>query len=145
MAERDSFGRGHFAAHRKGCPTLERLRQRRASGIRLELVDAPDEARAVEASRSLDAGRRLGVLAGATPDVGVTDEANSSFQDACLPGRENWQLERLNESLDIRGLPAGEAQDLRRGVRGFCPRRRLARKQFEGIELCRMVGPQAKQ
>src|SRR6266487_5364377 len=128
MAERDPFRRRHLAAHRKGCSPFQGLRQRRASGIRLELVDAPDEARAVETTWSLDASRRLGILAGATPDVGVADETNGGFQDARLPGRQTRQLERLCELLDPCGLPAGEAQDLPRRIRRLRSCRRLARK-----------------
>src|SRR5207253_6867987 len=97
--KRDALSRRHLAAHRKRRSALQRAGKRGAAGVDLKLVDAPDESGAVEATGSLHSERRLGILARATPDVGVADEANGCLQDARLPGRESGQREVVGELL----------------------------------------------
>src|SRR2546423_10537557 len=67
---RDPLGRRHLAAHRIGRPAAEGLREGGGAGVGLELVDAPDEAGAVEAAPCLDVERALRALARPAPDVG---------------------------------------------------------------------------
>src|SRR5919204_2484374 len=78
----DPLGDRHLAAHRESRAALQRRLQRRAAWVRLELVDAPHEAGAVETAGGLDSERRLGILARAAPDVRVADEADGRLQDA---------------------------------------------------------------
>src|SRR5215218_685335 len=75
LGEADPPRARHFTAHLVRCPAFDGRRQRCAAGVRLQLVDAPDEAGAVEATGRLDAERRLWLLARAAPDVGEADEA----------------------------------------------------------------------
>src|SRR5438876_3761612 len=52
-----------LAAHLHRGPSFQRLRELRRARVRMELVDLPDEAGAVEAAARLDAERRLGARA----------------------------------------------------------------------------------
>src|SRR3954471_18309119 len=145
VRERDAPCGRHLAAHREGRPSLEGGRECGATRIGLELVDAPDEPRAIEAPAGLDAERSLRLLARSAPDVGVADEAGCGLQHPVLPRRESGQHEGVCELLDLLRLPVAEAQDLGGRVRGFRASRRLTGEQLERVELSRMIRAQAEQ
>src|SRR6266849_2317679 len=72
LLERDALRGGHFSAHRVRRPALEHVREGAPVRVLLDLVDAPDESRAVEAAVDLRPERRVGgfgELALPTPDV----------------------------------------------------------------------------
>src|SRR2546429_507283 len=60
----NAFCDWNLAAHRVGSPTLEHVRERAPVRVLLDLVDAPDESRAVETAVDLPAERRLGRFGG---------------------------------------------------------------------------------
>ena len=122
LREADALRLRHLAAHLVGRASFDRRVERRAAGIGLKLVDAPDEPRAVETAASLDAERRLGVLARAAPDVGIADEAGGGVEYAHLPRAEVGERECRGSVLDVLLLPTAEMQDGRDGVRRFGPR-----------------------
>src|SRR5262249_20623406 len=144
LRERDPLRRGNLAAHRVRRPTFEDVRELSFVRIRLELVDAPDEARAVEAAVYLPPVRRVRRLALAAPDVGKADESHRGVEDLLLPGRVDRQDERLCGFLDRGDVPLAELEDARGGVRGLGVRGRLARRELELVERRRMVRPQAE-
>src|ERR671934_1456236 len=141
----DSLRGRDFAAHRKRRSPLQRAGKRRAPWIRLQLVDAPDEAGAVEPTWGPNSERRLGPLARAAPDVGEADELNRRLEDAVLPCSQGRELELLGERLDFPRLRAAEGQDAGGGVGGFGARRGLIRQQLERIELRGVVDPEPEQ
>src|SRR6266540_5604245 len=112
LGVRDPPGRRDLAAHRVRRPALERVGEPARAGIRLELVDAPDEAGAIEAAGCLMSEWGLGALARPAPDVGVADEAERSGEDALLPSRERRQDERGGGVASVLRLPAVEAEHL---------------------------------
>src|SRR5581483_10890468 len=85
-----------LAAHRVGGAPLERVRERGADGVGRELVDAPDEARAVETTGDGRAEWLLRFLACARPDVGVADQRDGLVQDRLLRGGCRIGDERLS-------------------------------------------------
>src|SRR6266404_8818144 len=85
LVERDPRALGHFAAHLHRRTAADRFLELGPPRVRLQLVDAPHEAGAVEASRRLYAERRLGLLARAAPDVRVADERHRRAEDLALP------------------------------------------------------------
>src|SRR3954471_10286238 len=93
VPERDALCGRHLAAHREGRASLEGGRQCGAARVGLELVDAPDESRAIEAPGCLDAERSLRLLARSAPDVGGGDEAGCGLQHPVLPRGERGQHE----------------------------------------------------
>ncbi len=90
---------GHLAAHLVGRAPSQHARKAPLARIRRQLVDAPDEARAVEAAGRRDAEQRLLGRARPAPDVRVADVGDRRRQDAALPRREVGQRE------GGRGLP----------------------------------------
>src|SRR5207302_4305512 len=85
LGDRNSLRPRNLAAHLVGRAALDRLGEVPFARIRLELVDAPDEARAIEPARCSDAERRLTSLARPAPDIGVTDEPHRRVEDPLLP------------------------------------------------------------
>src|SRR5580765_4637357 len=88
LLQRDPKLFRHLAAHLHGRAALDDVREVRGAGIRVELVDVPDEARAVEAARSADSERSLWPLARAAPDVREADQRDGCVQDLRLHRRE---------------------------------------------------------
>src|SRR5207237_911221 len=86
--------------------------------VGLELVDAPDEPRAVEAAARGDAECRLRPVTLAAPDVRHPDPAHGGGQNALLPVGQHRDGERIGEALDVRGLPVGEVEQLSGGAGG---------------------------
>src|SRR5207248_4230007 len=85
LPERDSQRAGDLPAHLVRRSPLEPRGEGPLARVLLELVHAPDEAGAVEASLRLTSERRLGQLAHASPDVRVADETHRRREDALLP------------------------------------------------------------
>src|SRR5205814_10091095 len=108
-------------------------------------VDAPHKAGAIEAALRLAAVWRRAVLALATPDVRVADEANGRLQDSLLPGRQRGEREGRRLHLERGNLPARQAEDPRGRERGLGACRRLAREKLEVVLRRRMVRPQAEE
>src|SRR2546423_4692746 len=94
LGEGDPFGTRDLAAHRIRRAPAEHVGEGAFAVVALELVDAPDEPRAVEAASRPDAERGLGALARAPPDVREADERERGGQDPLLPGREHGEGER---------------------------------------------------
>src|SRR5207302_10356574 len=83
----------NFAGHRRGGAAAEDIRKLRRARIRLDLVYAPGEARAVEAAARLRAEGRVRRLALAAPHVWEADEADRSREHASLPWRQGRKRE----------------------------------------------------
>src|SRR4029079_6672843 len=145
LRERDPLRPRHLSAHLVGRAALDGPVERGATRVRLKLVDAPDEARAVEAASRLDAEWRLRALARAAPDVGKADEANRGVQYALLPITERRKREGRSCSFDGLLLPDAEEQDWRSRVGGLRPGHRIRRQELEVVVLRRMVRAQPEQ
>ena len=114
-------------------------------GVGLELVDPPDEPRAVVAAARGDAERRLRPVGRAAPDVRHPDPADGGREDPLLPVGERGQCEGVGEALDARGLPVVEVEHLRGGVRRLGAGRRVVREQLERVLVRRVVEAQPEQ
>src|SRR4051812_42688045 len=145
LRECDPPGRRHLAAHLVRRPAAERRGQRARAGIPLELVDAPDEARAVVAAARRHAERRLRAVRLAAPDVGHADLRDGAVEDPPLPVGERRQGEGLRRGLDARDLPVGEVEDLRDRIGRLRAVRRVLRPQLEGVLVRRVVQAQPEQ
>src|SRR5262249_16680496 len=118
-------------------------------GVALELVDAPDESRAVVAAARRDAEVDLRPVARASPDVRHPDLREGDIEDLALPVVDHRQGERAGEALHLADLPAvsakAEAEDLRRRVRRLGAGRRILRPELEEVLRRGVVQPQAEQ
>ena len=135
LRERDPLCRLDLAAHRVGRAALEGRGERVGAGVGLQLVDAPDEAGAVEAARHLLAGRErvLRPLARPAPDVGVADEGDRRLEQVVLEAGHGRELERRGELCHPVGLPAAEGEDARGGEGGLGARGRVGGPELEGV------------
>src|SRR5204863_8936167 len=79
LREADPLRARNLAAHLVRRPALDRVVQRSPAGVLLQLVDAPDEAGAVEPAPGLHAERGFGRLVRAAPDVWIAHEAHGGI------------------------------------------------------------------
>ena len=150
----------YFAAHLHRRPAVEHVREAGLIRVGGELVDAPDEAGAVEAERA---------LARPAPHVGIADVGERGRDDAPLPGSELRQLELRGRSLRLLDLPArgevggrgrgarapvlrpppvvpaAEAEDLRERIGSFRACRRLLGLELELVLSCGVVEAQSEE
>ena len=122
-----------LAAHVVGRAAPEDVLELRRAGERVRLVDAPGEARAVEAASGADAEQGLGELGGAAPDVRVADERDGALEDVALPGREGRKGEGLGERGDGVALPVAQVEQLGERVRGFRARGDVLRPELAAV------------
>ena len=112
--------------------------------VRLELVDAPDEARAVEAPGQRLAEELLRALGGTRPDIRRSDEAERARDDSALHLAQvrNGEGRRGRASrLQLLGRQREHACDR---VRGLGARRRLRELQLECLAVPLVVDSQAE-
>ena len=163
----DAVAPRHLAAHLHRRAAAERVGEVALPGIRGELVDLPDEARAVEP----------GAAAGARPDVGVADVRDGRGEDARLPGGEAGQREgagrgpgrgELRRRSQVDGADRGgrlptvasclrlvgggrsrrrrcEAEDPRDRVGGVGARRGPVRERLEAVLVGGQIRPQPEE
>src|SRR5262249_13551908 len=110
-------------AHRVRRPALDRRGEGSLVRVALELVHAPDEARAVVAAARGDAEVDLGAVARAAPDVRHPDLRERDREDLALPVVELRERKGRREARALGDLPAvgeeAEVEDLRGRVRGL--------------------------
>ena len=136
---------GHLAAHRVGRSPLEHGGEGRRAGERLELVDAPDEPRAVEAAREQHPAELLVALGGAREHVRRADEAEGALQHRLLPRVERRERERRGGLADGVDLGRLEGEEPRERVGGLGARRGLGELELELFAVAEVVQPQAEQ
>src|SRR5262249_24562894 len=90
-----AHGTTHLAAHLVRRPADEDSREARRSLERLRLVDAPDEAGAVEAAGEHLAEEALRLVGGAGPHVRIADEPQRAVEHHALPLRQWRERKRV--------------------------------------------------
>src|SRR5207248_3769454 len=106
LRERDPLRARHLDAHRVRRPALDRRGEGPLLRIALELVDAPDEPRAVVTAACWDAEVDLRTVARPAPDVRHPDFRDRDRQDLALPVVQLREGERVGETLHLGDLPA---------------------------------------
>src|SRR5262249_54922997 len=112
-----------LAAHLHRRAAVDHLTETGSARVALELVDAPDEARAVRPAARLDSERRLRAFARPAPDVRVADEGDRLAQDRRLPRGQRGEAEGARRRTDAVDLVVAEPEDPSGGERGLGPRR----------------------
>ena len=133
-----------LAAHGVTRSPPKRPRESGGTCVRLELVYAPYQAGAVEASREHLAGELLRTLGGSRPDVRRPDEAERARDDSALPVvhvRHGERRSRLAGCLQFLRRQRKHACDRVRGLRA---RRGLRELELESLARSLMVDPQAE-
>src|SRR3712207_7636487 len=135
----DAARSGDLAGHPGGSPVPDGRTEPRRPRPALELVDAPDEARAVEAAARGDAEERLRRLRHPAPHVRVAGEPHRALQHAALPVRQRRHVEPdgpLVRTLEIR---RGEREETADRERRLGPRRRVVREELSVVTFRRVV------
>ena len=126
-------------------PRMASLQLRRAR-VRLQLVDTPDEAGAVEAAGRLDAERRLRLLARAAPDVRIADERDGSAEDLALPRGRAPVARRSSAASRTASVSQPPKPRIRAAEkRGLRASRRVPGQQLERVLSGGMVRAEAEE